>query len=126
MDAQLTRALAPVLTDLSATGAPVPRIEASDWPDDPGRAGAMLWSADGSGQGVAVTLGQPYAEQVAAVTDTVQEWAFEALWGSRPTNWPPCPRHPTTHPLTPTLQDGEAVRVCPRDTGVVSPVGGLG
>ncbi|MGY1842204.1 hypothetical protein [Modestobacter sp. SYSU DS0875] len=126
MDEQLTRALAPVLADLVATGVPLPRIEASDWTGDPGRAGAMLWRADGSGQGVAVTLGQPLDEQVVEVADRVQEWAIEALWGSRPTNWPPCPRHPTTHPLTPTLQDGEAVWACPRDTGVVSPVGGLG
>ncbi|MGY1841300.1 MULTISPECIES: hypothetical protein [unclassified Modestobacter] len=126
MDEQLTRALARVLADLSATGAPVPRIEARDWPDDPGRAGAMLWSADGSGQGVAVSLGQPYDQQVAEVADTVQEWAIEALWASRPTNWPPCPRHPATHPLAATLRDGEAVWACPRDGVAVSAVGALG
>ena len=126
MDPELTRALAPVLADLRATGAPLPRIEASGWPADATRAGAMLWSRRGSGQGVAVTLGRPPAEQVAEVADQVQEWAVEDLWGTAPTNWPPCPHHPTTHPLEARLDDATAWWVCPRGGSRVSPVGTLG
>jgi hypothetical protein len=122
----LERALRPVLDDLRSTGAPVPRIEPSDWSGDTDRPGAMLWSPDGSGRGVAVTLGRPLAEQVVDVADQVQEWAVEELWGSAPTNWPPCPRHPTTHPLEARLVTGAAWWVCPHEGRAVSEIGHLG
>ena len=125
MDPDLERALQPALTDLLATGAPVPRIEQSDWTGDAGRPGAMLRGPDGSGQGVAVHRGRPPAEQVVDVADQVQEWAIEALWGSAPTNWPRCPRHPTTHPMTARLQAAVAWWVCPHDGVPVSEVGRL-
>ena len=125
MDPELTRALAPVLADLRATGAPVPWLQESDWPADAHRAGAMLWSRDGSGQGVAVTRGRPPAEQMAEVADRVQEWAVEDLWGTAPTNWPCCPHHPTTHPLEVRLEDAAAWWICPRSGIRVSVVGTL-
>ena len=126
MDPELERALQPVLADLRATGAPVPRIEDSDWPGDVDRAGAMLWSPDGSGQGVAISRSRPLAEQVAEAADRVQEWEVEELWRSAPTNWPRCPRHPATHPMAVRLQPDGVWWVCPHDRVAVSEVGRLG
>ncbi|GAB4080162.1 hypothetical protein GCU67_15975 [Modestobacter muralis] len=85
----------------------------------------MLWSPDGSGQGVAVSAGGPPAEQEVEVADQVQKWAVEELWGSAPTNWPRCPRHPTTHPLASRLLGGVAWWICPHDGVAVSEVGRL-
>ena len=125
MDPDLERALQPVLADLRATGAPVPRIEDDDWTGDAGRPGALLWSPDGSGRGVAVHRDRPLAEQVVDAADQVQEWAVEELWRSAPTNWPRCSHHPTTHPLAARLQGGVAWWVCLHDGGAVSEVGSL-
>ena len=124
MDPELERALQPVLTDLRATGAPVPRIEGSDRTGETDRPGATLWSPDGSGQGVAVHRGRPPAEQVADVADQVQEWVVEELWRSAPTNWPRCPHHPTTHQAA-RLQACAAWWVCPHDGAPVSEIGNL-
>ena len=126
MDPELTRALAPALADLRATGGPLPRLQESDWADDDGRAGATLWGRDGSGRGVAVTRSRPLAEQVAEVADHVQEWAVEELCGLGPTNWPRCPHHPMTHPLEARVRDDAAWWTCPRDGTAVSEVGTLG
>ncbi|QXG76973.1 hypothetical protein KUM42_05435 [Modestobacter sp. L9-4] len=126
MHPELERALRPVLADLQATSTPVPRIEDSDWSGDAHRPGAMLWSPDGSGRGVATSLGRPQAEQVVDVADQVQEGAVEELWGSAPTNWPACPHHPTTHPLEAQLHDGAAWWVCLHHGTAVSKVGRLG
>ena len=126
MDPELVRALAPVLADLRATGAPVPRIEEHDWTGQRDRPGAVLRGRGGSGQGVATTRGRPPAQQVTEVADQVQEWAVEDLWGTAPTNWPRCPHHPMTHPLEARLQDAAAWWVCPRDGVRVSEVGALG
>ena len=125
MDARLRRALEPVLRDLTATAGPVPaRIEERS--ADPGSAGAMFWSRDGSGAGVQVVLDAPLVDQVVQVTDHVQEWAVEELWGQAPTNWPRCPHHPTTHPLEAQVRDGAAWWACPREGTKVSEVGTLG
>ena len=85
----------------------------------------MLWSQDGNGMGVSVHLGVPRPEQVAQVADQVQGWAVEELWGSVPTNWPPCPQHPTTHPLQAVVRDGAARWICPEDGTAVAVVGAL-
>jgi hypothetical protein len=122
---ELARALAPVMQDLTSTGAPVPRVVDEDWQDGPSRTGAMLFAADGSGMGIWVDLGLPRPEQVAAVPDQVQEWAVEVLWGSAPTNWPPCPHHPATHPLAAVVRDGAAWWSCPKDGTPVAMVGTL-
>jgi hypothetical protein len=123
---ELARALAPVMQDLTTTGAPVPRVVDDGWAEGPTTASAMLWSSDGSGAGVSVTLGISRAEQVADVADKVQEWAVEALWPSAPTNWPPCPHHPATHPLTAEVRDDAARWCCPKDGTAVAVIGTLG
>ncbi|MCZ2822110.1 hypothetical protein O2V63_17355 [Modestobacter sp. VKM Ac-2977] len=130
MHPDLERALQPVLDDLRATSAPLPRRVDDDRPDSdddgPFAARAMLWGHDGRGQGVFVELRLSQPEQVAQVADGVQAWAVEELWGSAPTNWPRCPRHPDTHPLQAQVRDAAAWWVCPRDDVPVSEVGGLG
>jgi hypothetical protein len=123
---ELARALAPVLHDLETTGGPVPQVVDEDWQDDPRWPSAMLRGADGSGMGIRVTAGDPRPQQVAEVADQVQEWAVEELWRNRPTNWPPCPQHPTTHPLAPEVRDGAARWCCPTDGTAVAVVGALG
>ncbi|RBY87171.1 hypothetical protein DQ244_17760 [Blastococcus sp. TBT05-19] len=126
MHPQLALALEPVLRDLRATGGPLPRVVPSDWPGDGGVAGAMLWHSDGSGSGISVVLDRPAAEQVAHVTDVVHDWVVEELWGTAPTNWPPCPGHPESHPLE-VRRSGDAVEwVCPADGTAVRRVGDLG
>jgi hypothetical protein len=125
VDEVLSAALAPVLRDLRSTGATLPRIEDRDWTEDPDLASAMLWSAGGSGMGVYVPRWLSAPEAVEWVADKVQEWAIEDRWGTAPTNWPPCPHHPSTHPLTVSSHDGRPVWACPADGTVISPVGDL-
>ena len=122
---ELARALAPVLHDLETTGAPVPQVVDEDWQADPRWPSAMLRGGDGSGMGIWVAFGASRAEQVAQVSDQVQEWAVEELWANRPTNWPPCPHHPTTHPLKAEARDDAAWWCCPKDGTAVAVVGTL-
>jgi hypothetical protein len=123
---ELARALAPVLADVTTTGAPVPRVVDDGWAADAETASAMLWSAAGHGAGVSVPLGVGRPDQVARVADMVQAWVVEELWGSEQgTNWPPCPHHPGTHPLAAEVRDGAARWCCPQDGTAVAVVGAL-
>jgi hypothetical protein len=107
VDDVLSEAMAPVLRDLLAAGITAPRIEDRDWIEEPRSSSAMLWTPDGSGTGVCVSATAPEHERIARVTDQVQEWVFEQLWGDgAPTNWPPCPRHPKSHPMKVSTRDG--------------------
>lgn len=84
----------------------------------------MLWSPDGNGFGVSLSRSATSAERVAGMADQVQQWAIEdQLWGRGDTNWPPCPAHPDTHPLTAAVVDDAAVWVCPQGGEVVAHVG---
>jgi hypothetical protein len=120
----LAQSLSPILRDVERAGLAVPRIDDADWADDPDVAFAELWSPDGSRTGIYVTLRAPEAERVAMVADQIHEWVIEELWGSAPTNWPRCPRHPDTHPLTISALE-VAMWVCPADGTAVAPVGSL-
>lgn len=122
----LTAALAPVLRDLRRTGGPVPIVEDRDWTNDPAAPSAMLGSADGTAAGVYATRSAAQAERVAEVAGRVQEWAIEELWRDSRTNWPPCPRHPASHPMRAQVCHGVAVWQCPADDVDVVPVGRLG
>ncbi len=86
---------------------------------------AMLWSPDGSGTGVSISLIESELEQIASVAEQVQEWAIEELWARAPTNWPPCLDHPDNHPRVPAIEGGVAVWACPADGVCVSPIGSL-
>ncbi|MCZ2816624.1 hypothetical protein [Modestobacter sp. VKM Ac-2984] len=130
MHPDLERALQPVFDDLRATSGPLPHRVDDDWPGTgqdaggPPTARAILWGR-ASGQGVVVELHLPLPHQVAQVADGVQEWVVEELWGSAPTNWPRCPRHPDTHPLEARVRDAAAWWTCLRDDVPVSEVGSL-
>ncbi|MFO6454384.1 MULTISPECIES: hypothetical protein [unclassified Aeromicrobium] len=126
MDEILREAMAPVLRDLTRAELIPPRIEESDWSDDPDQPSAMLFAPDGTGHGISVLRSTPEPERVAWAADQVQEWVIESiLWGSAPTNWPPCPRHPVNHPLEPCAMDGESVWTCPTDHTVLGVIGSL-
>lgn len=116
-------ALQPVLRDIRATGAPEPDIrDDASWSYS---AAAMLWGRDGTGMGVSVDPAEPQVDRVARVADQVQEWVIEERWGNAATNWPPCPRHPQTHPLTAAVVGDVATWTCPADGMPISPVGQL-
>ncbi len=61
------------------------------------------------------------------VIDVVQEEVIEDLWREgRSASWPECPVH-GGHPLDSVFDDGDnLVWRCPRDHGIVIPLGGLG
>jgi hypothetical protein len=121
----LSSALEPVLRDIRSSGAPTPEIRDEDWTDSQEVASAMLWSSDGSSTGVRVELAAPEHDRVMQVTDQVQEWVIHELWGHAPTNWPPCPNHPDSHPLAASTREIRVVWVCPSDGTPFAPVGSL-
>jgi hypothetical protein len=101
-------ALEPVLRDLRVASVAPSRIEDSTWPVDD-YVGAMVWSVDGSGQGISVARSSPVVERIASVAEQVQQWAIEQLWSEgRSTNWPRYPLHPGSHPLRATVRAGSA------------------
>jgi hypothetical protein len=127
VDTELAEALAPALRDLQTSGSVLPEVRDQQWDGIEGQATAYLYSPDGSGQGVFVMTGEPRSQQIASVADQVQEWAVEELCSvGRPANWPPCPRHPSSHPLSAVVQGGQAVWTCPATGREVSEIGRLG
>lgn len=125
VDELLRVAMAPVLRDLQSAGIAAPRIEDREWTGDPDSPSLMMWSPDGSGMGLSVSRAAPEFERIATVTDQIQEWAIEELWGGGPTNWPPCPRHPDNHPMTVSTSGAAALWTCPADEVAIVPVGEL-
>jgi hypothetical protein len=125
VDEVLQQALVPVLRDLDGSGIAAPRIEANGWWSDTDLPTVMLWSPDGGGMGVHVVPTARMSERIASVADQVQEWVIEELWRQGPTNWPRCPRHPSTHPMKALAQDDSAMWVCPVDDTFVAVIGAL-
>ena len=123
----LVGALAPVRRDVRATGLRPLRLREMEPMGDeaPDSASAMLRGRNGYGMGVMIMLTAPEADRIASATERVQEFVIEELWYDSPTNWPPCPRHPVTHPLRVEVRDGAATWVCPRDQVTVALVGSL-
>jgi hypothetical protein len=127
MDIALAKALAPVLRDLENSGSVIPEVRDDQWSDVEGQTTAALHSPDGSGQGVSVMTGESLPQRIASVADQVQEWAVEELCAvGRPTNWPQCPQHRSSHPLAPVVRDARAVWTCPATGDLVSEIGQLG
>jgi hypothetical protein len=111
---ELDSALGPVLRDLARSVDFEPEIRDEAWLDQANSASAWLSPGDGSAVGVWIDLTQSPVERLVAMTDQVQEWVVEVLPGiGRPSNWPPCPVHPDSHPLNPVEKNGRAVWVCP-------------
>ena len=125
MGPHLAAALAPVLRDLEACAAPIPRVEESDWQDWPGAESAMLWDVDGSAAGAWVDTTLTPAEQVAMLADQVQDWAVESVRRGTSSNWPPCPDHPANHPLGARVVDAVATWCCPASGRAVVPIGSM-
>jgi hypothetical protein len=127
MDQVLAEALAPVLRDLANSGSVVPDVRDDQRSDFEGRATAMLLSPGGWYQGVFAMTGEPLPQRIASVADQVQEWAVEELCSvARPTNWPQCPQHPESHPLSAVVWEGRAVWSCPRTGYEAAEIGKLG
>lgn len=126
MNPVLRQALDVVLRDITSLDVPEPEIRDTIWIKDPAYPSAMLWSTGGAGTGISVSLTDPQAERLARVADQVQDWVIEELWSRRePTNWPPCPTHPNSHPLICVTRNGTAVWACPIDQTEFSSVGSL-
>jgi len=127
MNVHLSRAMVPVLHGLEITGAPIPRVEESDWQAHESAESAFPRSEDNSGVGVWVDTSLSEAKQVAMVADQVQEWVVEELAGTeRATNWPQCPDHPRNHPMTASADGGTAMWRCPTSRRQVCEIGLLG
>ena len=127
MDTALAEALTPVLRDLERSGSVIPEVCDDQWGGIEGQATAGLRSPDGSGQGVSVMTGEPLPQRIASVADQVQEWAVEELCSAgRPTNWPQCPDHRSSHPMSAVVQGGRAVWTCPATGRLASEIGQLG
>ena len=125
-DAALEEAVAPVLSDVESSGSVIPDVRDEPWSAIAEQVTAMLYSADGSGQGISARPADPLPERIASVADQVQEWVVEELCSiGRPTNWPQCPQHPESHPLTAVERMGRAVWACPMTASVVSEIGQL-
>ena len=125
MDERLEQALVPVVSDIRACGVPEPAVVDGDWSDDAMDATAFMNSADGSLIGLRVRVDGTPMEQIVEVAEQVQEWVIEELWPAAATNWPPCPHHPETHPLSAAVRDGAAVWACPTDATAFATIGGL-
>jgi hypothetical protein len=126
LDSALQEALGPVLSDLESSGAVIPDVQDEPWSTTAEQVTAMLYSADGSGQGISARPADPLAQRIASVADQVQDWVVEELCSiGRPTNWPPCPQHPHSHPLIAVEREGRAVWACPKTAGVVCEIGQL-
>jgi hypothetical protein len=126
VDIALTEALTPVLRDLKNSGSVIPAVRDGEWSSFEGQVTAMLYGPDGSGQGISAMIGEPLPQRIASVADQVQEWAVEepcSIGG--PTNWPECPQHPDSHPLSAVVREGQAGWNCPKTGHVVSEIGQL-
>jgi hypothetical protein len=127
MDAALAEALSPVLRDLASSGSVIPEVRDDRWAGVEGLETGVLRSPDGSGQGVSVMTGESLPQRIASVADQVQEWAVEELCSvGRPTNWPQCPQHRSSHPPSAVVRDGRAVWACPATGRPISETGRLG
>lgn len=126
VDSKLSDALAPVLDDLRNSGGPIPDVRDAQWSNFPGQVTAMLYAADGSGQGVSAMAAEPLPQRIASVADQVQEWAVEELCRvRRPATWPECTWHPDSHPMAAEVRDGRAVWTCPRSGDASDRIGSL-
>jgi hypothetical protein len=114
-----------VRVDVRSTTAIDLRLEDDDWGSIPDQQTARLWAADRPVVGVYVLLSDSAIEQQVSMADQVQDWLVENIGGTA-TNWPVCPEHPTTHPLTARAVADTPSWVCPVTGTVVAAIGALG
>lgn len=122
-DAELNRAFAPVLADFRHTHPTwAVRMEETGEPDVP----LMLWLPGGIGTAIKIPDSSGLPARVRDLAEQFQDAVTEELWsaGSEPA-WPPCPRHPGSHPLEAVAMNVATWR-CPMSGIVVAQVGQLG
>jgi hypothetical protein len=123
---RLLKAIAPLLRDISATGALLPDIQDSSWDDDPDVISATIGKSGISYQGIRIQLSLPDAERLADLAGQVQEWEVEALWhAGRNSSWPECPIHRNRHPLSADMRDCRPSWYCPVTGAAISEIGAL-
>jgi hypothetical protein len=124
----LRQAVAPLLTDLAASGLSLPDIR-EEAHEERELASACGWiqGPGGTGQGISVPLDSPAAEQVMWLAEQFQDWAADQLHDAgRPPEWPACPQHPIPpRRLEPEVRDGRASWVCLESGQVIWPIGEL-
>ena len=125
VDERLVKAFAPVLRDLDVAGLVRPGFRDVDWLSDPEVWAVSLTSPSGRVEGVRVEKALSEPEMVAALADVVQEWVIGEIWRTAPTNWPPCPYHPHTHPLLAVTAGDTAYWQCPVNQTLVALIGSL-
>jgi hypothetical protein len=126
LESRVSAMLAPILRDADATGVARPRIAVETAATD--RARVTISGVHGDSYSFDVQLDRPSHLSVhvlAEVAERVQEWIIEELWASG-SNWPPCPAHPSSHPLEIKVKQDSVVWTCPRDAKVSIPLGTLG
>jgi hypothetical protein len=126
IDPALLAALDLVLADVRGSGVGVPRIEPSDWTEDPDRPAAFIRWPSGAGLGVAIDASSSAPRQLRAVAEGLQESVIEEVLRLRGSAvWPECPAHLNSHPLDARVWDGHAIWACPRSDLVVAEIGYL-
>jgi len=127
--AAVRETMAPVLRDIEASGAILPRTREQPYEDvGDESAGVWVWGSDGTGMGLVMSSANLAAERVVRLAEQVQEWEIEELAAvARSATWPECPDHPNSHPLDPMVGDkNAAVWRCPRTGHVICEIGALG
>jgi hypothetical protein len=113
MRSDTSRHLSSIFNDLRSGRLDVPQVVDEDWMNAPGMESFWLRFSDGSIAGIRVDLAATPAEQCAWIADQIQEYVIDdQLQGTDRTNWPPCPLHPRTHPLTPVAVGEQAAWTC--------------
>jgi len=118
----------PVLRDIEASGAILPRIKEETYEGVGDEfASVWVWGSDGTGMGLVMPSERLAAERSVRMAEQVQEWEIEELAAAgRSATWPECPDHPNSHPLDPMVDDqNRAVWRCPRSGDVICEIGTL-
>jgi hypothetical protein len=118
--ALVRRAVELARVDLEVGGATGFKLSVAPESGDPTFWLVMLGAPDGVGSGFGVSVeGEGFESVLATVADRLQDVWIDHVWEARPR----CPLH--EHPLNALELDGEAVWVCPAESGWKRPIGSL-
>jgi hypothetical protein len=121
------RILEVVVADMAATSPLLPTFAADNEAPvlDDGVAYSALWP-DGSGFTFYISIDGTYAERLAALARDLQAELHVALWGAGLSPvWPPCPLHPSQHPLVALSRQSVAWWNCAPTKRDLVPIGHL-
>ena len=136
MEARAARLLALVLRDVATCAEIELRVQHDYRPpaalglpsdeDMPHGDMLMVWTPDGSGTGIWIDGALADHELLVEICDKVQEAVTDWRWhAGLSTAWPPCPWHPSSHPLGVGLRGTQVVWSCPSDQQVACQIGQL-